>query len=103
MRPSAEDALWCQQHLTAGGGEVGHSHRRLLLGRNGRRPRMQDGIGEPPIEFPAAAAVAGHDRRLRRAVGIVRWTDNPHMELIIVPVPRPHLAEPRAVAAGTSA
>ena len=49
---------------------------------------MQDGIGEPPIEFFAAAAVARHDRRLRRAVGTVRWTDNPHMEVIIAPVPR---------------
>ena len=64
---------------------------------------MQDGIGEPPIEFFAAAAVARHDRRLRRAVGTVRWTDNPHMEVIIAPVPRPHLAKPRAVAAGAAA
>ena len=61
---------------------------------------MQDRIAEPVIEVPAAAAIVPHKRRLRRTAWTIRWAENPHMEVIIVPVPHPHFSQPCAIAAG---
>src|SRR5262245_20850562 len=56
--------LWRQQHLMAGGGEIGHLWSRLGLCRR-TGPRVQHRLGEPVIEL-RAAAVVGRPRRLRR-------------------------------------
>src|SRR4051812_45769737 len=96
------NALRCQQHLAADGGQVGHSQWRLLL-RLRRRLWMQDRIAEPVIEVPAAAAIVSYKRRVRRTARTIRWAENPHMKVIIVSVPHPHFSQPRAIAAGASA
>src|ERR671937_3157286 len=92
--------LWRQQHLTAGGGQIGHSQSRLGLSRRtwfGVQPRL----GEPVIEFRTAAVVRGA-RRLRRALGAVGGTDDPNVEVVVVSPPRLHLIQPMAVAAGVA-
>src|SRR4249920_151248 len=63
---------------------------------------MEDGFGEPVVEF-LAAAVVRRPRRLRRAFRVVGRADQPNVEVIVVAPPRLYPAEPAAVAPGFAA
>ena len=64
---------------------------------------MQESGGEPVVEILAAATLAPDKWRLRQAIGTVRRAVNAHMEMVIVPIPRPHFAKLCAVAAALPA
>ncbi len=94
-----------QQHLPAGGRQVGHLERRPRRRRRirrRRRLRMQHRVGEPVVEILAADLSRRH-RILRLAVGAVGRTPDADVEMIVVPVPGPHLVQPAAVVAGLAA
>src|SRR5215471_14051831 len=100
-RAAALAGLLRQQHLTAGGGQIGHpGSRPRLCRRTGFG--VQHRLGEPVIELRAAAIVR-RPRLLRRALGTVGGADDPHVEVIVVPPPRLDLVQPMAVAAGVAA
>src|SRR5262249_57946160 len=63
---------------------------------------MRRGLVEQVIEVFAAAVVRLW-RRLRRAVWAVGRAVDPHVEVIVMPPPWPHLAEPAPVVAGVAA
>src|SRR5579884_2703112 len=58
--------------------------------------------GEPPVER-SAAAVAGRRRLLVLAAGGAGRTRQTQVEMVVVTPPRPHLAQPVALAPGLAA
>src|SRR5262249_50704533 len=90
-----------QQDLPAGGGKIGHPQSWFWLRRR-RGLGVEDRVGEPIVEV-VAAAVVGRRLRLRLAIVAVGRTMEPHVEVIVVAPPRPHLVEPMAVATGVAA
>src|SRR5258708_250869 len=92
----------CKEYLPAGGGQIRHRDRRLrlwwLLGRLG----MEHRVLEPVVEIVAAAfGLAG--RLLSFAFRAARLAHDAHMEMIVVPPPRTHLVQERAILAGFAA
>src|SRR6516225_9381217 len=90
-----------QQHLAAGGRQIGHLRSRLGLRRR-PRPGVEHGVSEPVGEL-LAAAIVRRSRRLRFAFRAVGRADEPNVEVKVMPPPRLHFAEPTAVAAGIAA
>ena len=66
------------------------------FGRFGRRLGMQHLVGEPEVEVLAAAVAARH-RRLLAAIRRIGRTFQPHMDVVGVAVPGPHLGHPGIV------
>src|SRR3954471_20439217 len=51
--PRSSAGLWRQQDATAGIRQIGHARPGPWLRRRGRRLGMQEGLGEPVVEFLA--------------------------------------------------
>ena len=63
---------------------------------------MQDRVGEPMIEILAADFTFRH-RILRPAIGAAGGALDADVEMVVVPVIRPHLGEPASIVAGLAA
>src|SRR5262249_3349470 len=96
----------CQQALrrrddpAAGCRQLRQRRSLALSDRPGWRLGMDDRLLEPLLEI--AATVAGRNRILRLAVGIVGWAFDPNVEVVVVAVHGAHLVEPSAVALGVT-
>src|SRR5579872_82820 len=86
------------QNLTACGRQLRHGRPDPRLGWLRRRLWMQNFVLEPVSEIGRAATLAALLILLALACGAARRAFDANVKMIVVPVIRPHLGQPAAIA-----